>query len=142
MNASKRTKRSSASPAKSSTSPAEFEARIRSTADWRATTLAQLREVIRQADPEVIEELKWKKPSNPAGDPVWSHNGMICVGNTLKASVRLTFVDGARIPDPKKLFNTRLDSKSVRGVDVFEGEAIDRAALTAIVRTAVRLNAE
>lgn len=124
------------------TSPAEFEARIRATADWRAKTLAQLRDVIRKADPAVIEELKWKKPSNPSGEPVWSHDGILCVGNTLKASVRLTFVDGARIPDPKQLFNSRLDSKWVRAIDVFEGQAIDAAALRAIVRAAIKLNAE
>lgn len=129
-------------PSKPGTSPAEFEARIRATADWRASTLAQLRAIIRRADPTVIEELKWKKPSNPSGDPVWSHDGIVCVGNTLKASVRLTFPDGARIADPKKLFNSRLDSKAVRAIDVFEGKSVDPAALGAIVRAAIKLNAE
>lgn len=127
-------------PSKTGTPPAEFEARIRATADWRARTLAELRDVIRTADPAVIEELKWKKPSNPSGEPVWSHDGILCVGNTLKASVRLSFPDGARIADPKKLFNSRLDSNSVRAIDVFEGESIDPAALRAIIRAAIKLN--
>lgn len=124
------------------TPPREFAARIRSTNDWRATTLARLREIIREADPDVIEELKWKKPSNPVGDPVWSHDGIVCVGNTLKNSVRLTFPDGARIPDPMKQFNSRLDSRSIRAIDYFQGVTPDAPALKSIVRVAIRLNQE
>lgn len=127
-------------PTKSTTSPEEFEARINATGDWRSRTLAQLRAVIRRADPDVTEELKWKKPSNPTGEPVWSHGGILCVGNTLKSSVRLTFPAGVEMKDPKKLFNSRLDSKTVRAIDVFEGATVDEAALMAIVRQAVRLN--
>lgn len=119
---------------------AEFEARIRSTGDWRAVTLGRLREFIKKADPEVVEELKWRKPSNPGGDPVWSHDGIVCVGNTLKLSVRLTFPKGRSLSDPKGLFNSRLDSSSVRAIDYFEGVAVDGPGLKAIVRGAVRLN--
>lgn len=126
--------------ARPATTAREFEARIASTRDWRSETLRRLREVIRSADPEIVEELKWKKPSNPAGDPVWSHDGIVCVGNTLKRSVRLTFPDGAAIADPTRLFNSRLDSRTVRAIDVFEGVAVDRAALAEIVRAAVKLN--
>jgi hypothetical protein len=122
------------------TTAKEFEARIQRTRDWRSVTLARLRTLIRKADPEIVEELKWKKPSNPEGDPVWSHDGIVCVGNTLKSSVRLTFPSGAEIRDPKKLFNSRLDSKSVRAIDVHEGEELDPKALIAIVAEAVRRN--
>lgn len=117
-----------------------FEARIRRTNDWRSETLARLRALIRRADPEVVEELKWKKPSNPEGEPVWSHAGILCIGNTLKRSVRLTFPKGAAILDPKQLFNARLDSRTARAIDVFEGESIDAAALIEIVRRAVEGN--
>ena len=108
--------------------------------DWRDRTLAILRATIMRADPSAIEEVKWRKPSNPEGVPVWSHDGMICVGNTLKNAVRLTFPKGALIHDPTKLFNTRLDSESVRAVDFHEGEEIDGAALRAIILRAVELN--
>lgn len=111
-----------------------------SSTDWRDATLRQLRAVIEAADPAAIEEIKWRKPSNPDGVPVWSHAGILCVGNVLKSAVRLTFPKGARIRDPKRVFNARLDSGSVRAVDVHEGEAVDEAALIAIVRQAVRLN--
>ncbi len=124
----------------SGTPPKQFEARLRRTQDWRAETFARLRALIVRADPEIVEELKWKKPSNPEGDPVWSHDGIVCVGNDLKNSVRLTFAQGAEIRDPTGLFNSRLDSKSVRALDVFEGDAVDDRALIAIVREAVRLN--
>jgi len=103
--------------------------------------LSQLRAVITQADPAVVEEVKWKKPSRPEGVPVWSHAGMICVADTLKSAVRLTFPKGAQMKDPKKLFNTRLDSKTVRAIDFHEDAAIDEAALKALINDAVRLNA-
>ena len=108
--------------------------------DWRGETLARLRALIMQADPSVVEEVKWKKPSRPEGVPVWSHDGIICVGDTLKNAVRLTFQKGAQMKDPKKLFNTRLDSKTVRAIDFHEGETVDEAALQALILEAVGLN--
>ena len=108
--------------------------------DWRDEMMARLRGVIQQADPAAVEEVRWRKPSNPDGVPVWSHDGMICVGNILKNAVRLTFPQGAEIRDPKRLFNARLDSRTVRAIDVHEGETVNRAALKAIVVAAVRLN--
>jgi hypothetical protein len=113
---------------------------IQNSGDWRGVKLSHLRAVIKQADPDVLEEVKWKKPSRPEGVPVWSHNGILCVGDTLKNAVRLTFPKGARINDPKGLFNTRLDSKTTRGVDFREGDTVDDAALMSVVREAVRLN--
>lgn len=112
----------------------------RASADWREATMAILRSTITRADPNAIEEVKWRKPSNPEGVPVWSHDGMICIGNTLKNAVRLTFPKGAKIQDPTRLFNTRLDSKTVRAVDFHEGEGVDGEALRAIVLRAVKLN--
>lgn len=114
---------------------------IRAETDWKGPTLARLRSVILKADPNVVEEVKWRKPSNPAGVPVWSHEGIVCVGNILKNAVRLTFPLGAQIDDPKKVFNTRLDSRTVRAIDVREGDAVPEGALKQIVLTAVRLNA-
>ena len=119
----------------------QIDAIIEKTDGWRGTTLARLRELVKQADPAVVEEVKWKKPSRPEGVPVWSHAGMICVADTLKSAVRLTFPTGAQMKDPKKLFNTRLDSKTVRAIDFHEDGAIDEAALTALVNDAVKLNA-
>jgi hypothetical protein len=112
----------------------------RETGDWKGRTLSVLRGAILAADPEAIEEVKWRKPSNRGGVPVWSHDGIICIGNTLKTAVRLTFPKGARIPDPKKLFNTRLDSKTVRAIDFHEGETVDETALKALILEAVKLN--
>ncbi len=103
--------------------------------------MEQLRACIKKADPAVVEEVKWKKPSNPMGVPVWSHDGIICVGDILKNAVRLTFPKGALIKDPKKLFNTRLDSKTVRAIDFYQDDTVDEAALKAIILQAVRLNA-
>ena len=115
---------------------------IKNTTDWRGKKLAQLRALIKQADPGVIEEVKWKKPSKPEGVPVWSHDGIICVADTLKNAVRLTFPKGAQIKDPKKLFNTRLDSKTVRAIDFYEDDTIDDLALKELIIKAVELNAE
>ena len=108
--------------------------------DWRDGVLSHLRDLIRDSDPDVIEEVKWRKPSNPEGVPVWSDHGMVCVGNILKNAVRLTFPSGAEIKDPKKLFNTRLESKTVRAIDFREVDTIDEPALKALIREAVRLN--
>ena len=123
------------------TASEEIDAMIKAEGDWHGETLARLRAIIKKADPGMAEGVKWKKPSNPAGVPVWSHDGIVCIGNILKNAVRLTFSNGPRIKDPKRLFNTRLDSKVVRAIDFHEGDAIDEAALKAIIREAARLNA-
>jgi hypothetical protein len=108
--------------------------------DWRSEMLAHLRAVIKEADPAVVEDVKWKKPSKPEGVPVWSHAGMLCVADTLKRAVRLTFPKGAQLRDPKQLFNARLDSNSVRAIDFYEGVMVDEAALQALILEAVGLN--
>ena len=133
-------KTSSNSSPKGKTSSLEIDAVIKEPGDWRGRKLSQLRALIKKADPAVVEEVKWKKPSKPSGVPVWSHDGIICVADTLKNAVRLTFPKGAQIKDPKKLFNTRLDSNTVRAIDFYEGEAVDDAALKALILNAVRLN--
>ena len=119
----------------------QIDAIIQEPGDWRGEKLAHLRAVILQADPGAIEEVKWKKPSKPSGVPVWSHNGILCVADTLKNAVRLTFPKGAQIDDPNGMFNKRLDSKTVRAIDFYEGSSVDEAALTDIVRAAASLNA-
>ena len=113
---------------------------IKETSDWRGKKLSQLRAVIKKADSTIVEEVKWKKPSKPSGVPVWSHDGILCVADTLKNAVRLTFFKGAQIKDPKKLFNTRLDSKSVRAIDFYEDEAVNESALKALILEAMKLN--
>jgi hypothetical protein len=113
---------------------------IKKSDDWRGKKLSQLRAAIKKADPAIVEEVKWKKPSRPEGVPVWSHNGNLCIADTLKNAVRLTFPKGAQIKDPKKLFNTRLDSKTVRAIDFFEADAINEAALKTLILDAVKLN--
>lgn len=125
----------------SSNPSAEIDAIIRSLRDWRGDRLARLRASIKKASPSVTEEVKWKKPSNPAGVPVWYQDGIVCVGEALKSAVRLTFPKGALVADPKKLFNARLDSKSTRAMDVREGQTVDEAALAALIRAAVKVNA-
>ena len=133
-------KASTSAPRKGKSPSQLIDDKIRATRDWRGPTLSRLRDLIKNADPAVIEEVKWKKPSNPAGVPVWSHDGIICIGETLKSAVRLTFPKGAQIKDPKKLFNARMDSNSVRAIDVHEADTVDEAALKAILVDAVRLN--
>jgi hypothetical protein len=118
----------------------EIDAIIKASSDWRGQKLSELRAVIRQADPDIIEEVKWKKPSKPEGVPVWSHGGNLCIADTLKNAVRLTFPKGAQMKDLAKLFNTRLDSNTVRAIDFREGDAIDEAALKALILDAVRVN--
>src|SRR5262249_32096 len=98
----------------------EFNARIKKLNDWRGDTLARIRMLIKQADPEVVEEVKWRKPSNPAGVPVWSHNGIICTGETYKNAVKLTFAQGASLPDPSGLFNASLEGATRRAIDFHE----------------------
>lgn len=108
--------------------------------DWRGKMLARLRDIVLAADPAMVEEVKWRKPSRPEGVPVWSVDGNVCIGEMLKSAVRLTFPKGALLKDPKQLFNTRLDSKSVRAIDFREGDSVPKAALTALVREAVKAN--
>ena len=114
---------------------------IKKSSDWQGEKLVQLRALIKQADPVVVEEVKWKKPSKPEGVPVWSHDGIICVGDTLKNAVRLTFPKGAQMKDPKQLFNTRMDSKTVRAIDVHADDTVNEAALKALIRDAVKKDA-
>ena len=125
---------------KEKTASQQIDAIIKEPGDWRGKKLSQLRAVIRKAYPPVVEEVKWKKPSRPAGVPVWSHDGIICVADTLKNAVRLTFPKGAQVKDPQKLFNTRLDSKTVRAIDFHEDDTVDEAALQALILDAVGLN--
>jgi hypothetical protein len=109
-------------------------------ADWRVDTLERVRSIIRGADPDIVEEVKWRKPSNPAGVPVWSRAGMICTGETYKDKVKLTFARGAALDDPAGLFNASLDAGTRRAIDIREGEQIDEAALKALIREAVAVN--
>jgi len=118
----------------------QIEAIVRKTTGWRGERLGQLRALITAADPGVIEEVKWKKPSRPEGVPVLSHDRILCIGETLKNAVRLTFPKGAQLKDPKGLFNTRLDSKSVRAIDFHEDDAINASALKALIVQGARLN--
>jgi hypothetical protein len=127
-------------PERGKSASQQIDAIIKESGDWRGKTLSQLRVLIKKADSAMIEEVKWKKPSNPMGVPVWSHDGIICLGNVLKNAVRLTFPKGAQMKDPKKLFNTRLDSNKVRAIDFYEGNAIDQTSLKALILEAVKLN--
>ena len=117
-----------------------IDARIEALADWRGELLAQIRSLIGQADCDVIEAVKWRKPSNPAGVPVWEHAGILCTGETYKEKVKLTFAKGASLPDPSGLFNASLDGNSRRAIDIREGEKLDEEAFKALVRAAVALN--
>ena len=112
---------------------------IAKTRDWRGAMLAKLRKIVRDADPEIAEDAKWKRPSNPLGSAVWTHDGMVCVGIILKERVRLSFSAGSTLPDPKKLFNAQLLGKS-RAIDVSQNEKLDERALKAIVKAAVGHN--
>jgi hypothetical protein len=111
-----------------------IDARIRELNDWRGETLARVRAIIRQADPDVVEEWKWR------GVPVWSHAGIICTGETYKTAVKMTFAKGAALDDPAHLFNASLEGNTRRAIDVHEGEALDEKALKALIRAAVVLN--
>jgi hypothetical protein len=119
-----------------------IDAKIDGLGDWRRATLARLRALIRAADPEVEETVKWQKPSNPAGVPVWEHAGILCTGETYKDKVKLTFAKGAALVDPGNLFNSSLDGNTRRAIDLFEGDSIDEAAFKALVRAAVEANLE
>lgn len=122
-------------------SSAEVDATIKAPGGWRSKRLSELRALIKKSDPALIEAVKWRKPSNPLGVAVWSHDGIVCIGEALKNAVRLTFPKGALVKDPKKLFNARLDSNSVRAIDIHEGDAVDEAALKALILGAARVNA-
>src|SRR5882724_1168947 len=121
-------------------SPSQLiDARITELGDWRGKTLSRLRALIKQADPEVVEEWKWRKPSNP-GVPVWSHHGAICTGETYKSVVKLTFFKGASLKDPSGLFNSSLEGNTRRAIDFHEGDEIDEAAFKTLIRAAAALN--
>jgi hypothetical protein len=109
--------------------------------DWRGQTFARLRKIIHEADPEIVEEWKWVKPTHP-GTPVWSHAGIVCTGETYKNVVKMTFAKGASLDDPSRLFNSSLEGRVRRAIDIHEGDTIDEAALKALVRAAVALNVE
>ncbi|MHB1469085.1 MAG: DUF1801 domain-containing protein [Solirubrobacteraceae bacterium] len=118
-----------------------IDERIRELGDWRGKTLGKVREIIRATDPDIVEEWKWVKASNP-GTPVWSHDGGICTGEAYKAVVKLTFFKGAALEDPSGLFNSSLEGKARRAIDIREGEQVDERALADLIREAVALNAQ
>ena len=121
--------------------PKKTNTKAKEAADWRAETLARVRALIKEADPAAIEERKWRKPSNGmVGVPVWSHDGIICTGETYKAAVKLTFANGAALDDPAHLFNSSLEGNTRRAIDIHEGDRIDEKALKTLVRAAVALN--
>jgi hypothetical protein len=122
-------------------SPSQLiDTRIEELGDWRGETLAKIRRLIKHADPKVVEELKWRKPSAPAGVPAWSHDGLICTGETYKSVIKLTFAKGAQLKDPKRLFNSSLEGNARRAIDLHEGDRIDETAFEALIREAVALN--
>ncbi len=125
----------------SAESPARLiDARIEELGDWRGETLARIRRLIKQADPDVVEEVKWRKPSNPSGVPVWSHAGILCTGETYRDKVKLTFANGASLADPSGLFNSSFKGKTRRAIDIRVGDQIDATALKDLIRAAVALN--
>ena len=127
---------------KAADSPSQLiDARVAALGDWRAETLARVRKLIKQADPEVVEEVKWRKPSNSMlGVPVWEHDGIICTGETYKSYVKLTFAKGAALEDPSGLFNSSLEGNVRRAIDFHEGDKIDEKAFKALIRAAATLN--
>jgi len=135
-------KQSAATEEKTGGPPSRLiDARIKKLGDWRGETLARMRALIKQADPDVVEEVKWRKPSNSMlGVPVWEHDGIICTGETYKAVVKLTFANGASLKDTSGLFNSSLEGNTRRALDIHEGDKIDEKAFKALVREAVALN--
>jgi hypothetical protein len=113
---------------------------VRKPGDWRGEKLSQLRAIIRETDPAVVEEVKWKKPSKPEGVPVWSHGKIVCIGDVLKSAVRLTFPKGAQLNDARQLFNARRDGNAVRAIDFYKDDSVDHAALAALILEAIKLN--
>ncbi len=120
-------------------SSALIDAKIKELGDWRGKMLAKVREIVREADPEIVEEWKWAKPKSP-GTPVWSHGGILCTGETYKNVVKMTFAKGAALKDPSGLFNSSLEGNVRRAIDIHEGEKVDEAALRDLIRAAVALN--
>jgi hypothetical protein len=137
LNEDENMKKSDASPDQSAAKL--ISERIAELGDWRGKTLRRMRALIKQADPDVVEEWKWVKPTKP-GTPVWSHDGIICTGESYKSVVKLTFAKGASLKDPARLFNSSLDGNVRRAIDIHEGEDVDESAFKALVRQAVALN--
>ena len=135
--------KSGAKEAKGADSPSRLiDARIKKLGDWRGKTLARVRSLIKEADPDVVEAVKWRKPSNSMlGVPVWDHDGIICTGETYKEVVKMTFARGAALEDPAGLFNSSLEGNTRRAIDFHEGDELDEKALKALIRAAVALNA-
>ena len=126
-------------PVPAESASALIDEKIKELGDWRGKTLAKVRDIIHQADPEIVEELKWVKPKSP-GTPVFSHGGIVCTGETYKNVVKMTFAKGAALKDPSRLFNSSLDGNVRRAIDIHEGDKIDEAALKNLIRAAVALN--
>ncbi|MEX0409285.1 DUF1801 domain-containing protein [Aquibium sp. LZ166] len=123
------------------TTPGQLiDAKIAALGGWRGELLARLRNLIRQADPEMVETVKWVKPSNPSGVPVWEHDGIVCTGETYRDKVKLTFAKGAALDDPSNLFNASLEGNARRAIDLLEGGTVDEDAFKALIRSAVALN--
>jgi hypothetical protein len=118
-----------------------IDGRIADLGDWRGETLSRMRQLIKEADPDIVEEWKWAKRTNP-GTPVWSHDGIICTGESYKSAVKLTFFKGASLKDPAKLFNSSLEGNARRAIDIHEGEEVDAGAFKALIRAAVDLNTQ
>ena len=116
-----------------------IDKKIKELGDWRGKMFAKLREIVHEADPEIVEEWKWVKPTNP-GTPVWSHGGIVCTGETYKNVVKMTFAKGAALKDPSRLFNSSLDGNVRRAIDIHEGDKVNEAALKDLIRAAVALN--
>ena len=128
-------------PAAVQSASALIDARIKELGDWRGKMLARVRDIIRKADPDIVEEWKWAKATSP-GTPVWSHGGIVCTGETYRNVVKMTFARGAALKDPARLFNSSLDGNVRRAIDIHEGEKVDEAALKDLIRAAVALNLE
>ena len=127
-------------PKMSGTPSQLIDARIEALSDWRGEMFGRIRELIKQADPGVVEAVKWRKPTNPLGVAVWEHGGIICTGETYKDKVKLTFARGAALDDPKHLFNSSLEGNARRAIDFREGDKIDAKAFKALIKVAVELN--
>jgi hypothetical protein len=122
------------------TASEEIDSKIKALGDWRGGVLAKVRRLIREADPAAVEAVKWRKPSNPSGVPVWEHDGMICTSELYKDKVKLTFACGASLDDPAKLFNSSLTGRTRRAIDIREGDKLDETAFKALIRAAVERN--
>ena len=134
-------KHSASKDGKEGDSPShQVDARIAALGDWRGETLARVRALITEADPDMVEAAKWRKPSNPLGVPVWEHAGIVCTGETYRDKVKLTFAHGAALNDPSGLFNSSLDGNTRRAIDLHEGDTIDAKAFKALIRAALALN--